>query len=71
MLVKGMFLIFHTSQGMGNLPYDYYTDVVESFMCLFDLKKNQSGQTEGSQKEEILTKIFLNNSSLLRGTNDD
>ena len=46
--MKGIFVIFHTIQGMGNLPHDYYPSVVESVMCLFDLKKNQSGHIKGS-----------------------
>jgi hypothetical protein len=46
--MEGMFVIFHTIRGMGNLPLDYYPPVVESVMCLFDLKKNLSGQTNGS-----------------------
>lgn len=54
-IMEGMFMIFHTIDGMGNLPPDYYSLVVESVMSLFDLKKNQSGQTKGSQRVETRT----------------
>jgi hypothetical protein len=30
MIMKGMFMIFYTIQGMGNLPHEYYLPVVES-----------------------------------------
>jgi hypothetical protein len=53
--MEGMFMIFHTIDGMGNLPPDYYSLVVASVMSLFDLKKNQSGQTKGSQRVETRT----------------
>jgi hypothetical protein len=50
MIMEGMFLIFHTVDGMGYLPPDYYLPVVESVMSVFDLKKNKSGQTKDSQR---------------------
>jgi hypothetical protein len=50
MLMEGMFVIFHTIQGMGNLPPDYYPSVFESVMFLFDLRKNQNGQTKGRKR---------------------
>jgi len=53
--MEGMFMIFHTIESMGNLPSDYHLSVVESVMCLFDLKKNQNGQTKGSQRVETRT----------------
>jgi hypothetical protein len=71
MLRKGMLVIFHTSQGMGNLPHDYYPYGLESVMCLFELKKNQSDRTKGSQRVETSTKIFVNiDSFFLRIRND-
>lgn len=68
MIVEGMFVICHTIQGMGNLPPDYYAPVVQSVMCLFDLKKNQSGQTKGSQRVETRKEILVNNDSCLQVT---
>jgi len=68
MIMKGMFMIFPTIAGMGNLPPDYYPSLVESVMCLFYLKKNQNGQTKGSQRVETRKEILVNNDSYLQVT---